>query len=309
MPIYLRIAATFLIPLLGLGCVSTRGALPIESVGGDPGYRIYDVSRGEFTSLDGLTRDLADAELVVFGELHDDSIAHHVQHQLLDRLSARGSGILGLEMFERDVQAVLASYVGGSIGEENFLAESRAWSNYRTDYRPLVELARERNWEVVATNLPQRLASAIARDGLAALDTLESAERRWAAVEMQCPEDEYWRRFVEAMYGAGDAATTALAHASDDSTLRRTYQAQCARDETMAEEIVANLDRARVVHINGSFHSDHYLGLIPRVLRRDPAATIRSISAIPVDEMVNPPIAEHVDRADYIIFTRARPRS
>ncbi len=116
--------------------------------------------------------------MVFFGEEHDDPATHRVELALLRSLGERhGHIVLSLEMFERDVQPVVDEYLAGAIGHEEFLARSRPWSAYMTDYHPLVELAKARGWPVVAANVPRPLASAVGRVGLAALDTLSAAER------------------------------------------------------------------------------------------------------------------------------------
>ena len=166
-------------------------------------------------------------------------------------------------------------------------------------------IARERGWAVVGTNLPQRHASAIAREGFAGLDALEADERSWVAGLIECPEDAYWTRFLEAMNAGADSAAAAPAHALDEQTLRRTYLAQCARDETMAETIVMRLPDGPVFHINGSFHSDFRLGIVPRILRRAPGTRVDVISAVPVADLAAPdlPVEENLGRADYLVFT------
>jgi len=152
----------------------------------------------------------------------------------------RPSVVVTLEMFERDVQPLVDQYLAGRISEANFLAGSRPWDRYTTDYRALVELARVRGWPVVAANVPRRLASAVGRRGLALLDTLNAADRRFIAKENICPKDAYYTKFAQTMTGhsagggpptAGDAA--AMAKLTDTF-----YEAQCVKDEAMGEAIV-----------------------------------------------------------------------
>lgn len=50
--------------------------------------------------------------------------------------------VLSLEMFEADNQSVLNEYLDGKITEDEFLAKSRPWPRYKTDYRQLVEFAK-----------------------------------------------------------------------------------------------------------------------------------------------------------------------
>lgn len=291
-----------LLGAVATGCAAATGGAPPITPAPEALYRAVDARTGELLSIAALADRVRSAEVVLFGEFHDDLVAHRVQLELVERLAADSADrILGLEMFERDVQPVLDDYVTGRIDEATFRAGSRPWSNYAADYRPLVEAAIRGGWAVAATNLPQVLASSIARYGLGALASLDLDTRRNAAAELQCPEDEYWVRFLEAMDAS--TATDSTAHASADPLLVRTYEAQCARDETMAETIAAMMDDRRILHVNGAFHSDFHLGIVPRVLRRAPDADILVISALAVDDLEDLAIDEHRDRADFLIFT------
>jgi uncharacterized iron-regulated protein len=67
----------------------------------------------------------------------------------------------------------------------------------------------------------------------------------------------------------------------DAARLRNIYEAQCLRDDTMAETVGRALDAGRtVVHVNGSFHSDAGLGTAARVLWRRPLGTRLAIVKI-----------------------------
>jgi uncharacterized iron-regulated protein len=283
------------------GCAAAAGPPPIQPAP-EALYYAVDARSGERVSIEILAERVRSADVVLFGEYHDDAVAHRIQLELVERLAADSADrVLGMEMFERDVQRLLDDYVDGRIEEAEFRARSRPWSNYAVDYKPLVDAAIAGGWPIAATNLPQAHATSIARYGLASLASLGLDERRTAAAEFQCPEDDYWVRFLEAMDASIAADSTA--HANADPLLVRTYEAQCARDETMAETIAAMLDERRVLHINGAFHSDYHLGIVPRILRRAPDAEILVISAMTVADLADPPVAEHRDRADFVIFT------
>jgi uncharacterized iron-regulated protein len=295
----------FAIPALAVAACAPTTSVSVGPGGDTSDYRLYQVSEGRFVTLEDLAADLAGADVLFFGEFHDDQTVHRVQQELFTRVGeARDRAlVLGLEMFERDVQPVLDGYVSGEIEEEEFLEQARPWPNYRTDYRPLVEMARDRGGQVVGTNMPQALATGIARAGLTSLEGLSPGERATAAAEIECPADEYFERFMEAIGGAAESAHGA---ASDtDPMMQRVFEAQCARDETMAEAI-APLIRpdAFVFHVNGSFHTDHYLGIVPRLLRREPEARVRIVATVQVEDLANPAVEEHSDRADYVLFTR-----
>lgn len=265
---------------------------------------IVDTESGAESDFDAIVERAAAAEVVYFGELHDDVGTHQLQLALLEALAGRRDDvILSLEMFERDVQPLLDDYLAGRIGEAEFLAAARPWSNYPTDYRPLVEFARERGWPVLAANVPRPLAARVAREGLQVLDSLPAEERALVAREISCPRDDYHARFVETM-GTHPGL--------DEAMVMRFYEAQCIKDETMAESIVAALAArpgALVVHMNGSFHSDYGDGVPARVTRRRPGSRTLLLTGLPLTETDGPtstelPIAEHRDRADYLLFTR-----
>jgi uncharacterized iron-regulated protein len=293
-----------LLTLLLAGCGAGGLNSPANVAPGAPGYRIYDTTREEFLSAEEMTRSLLEVDVVLFGEFHDDTIAHRAQDELLARLMAGwGGGVLGLEMFERDVQGIVDGYVRAELDEERFLAMARPWSNYVRDYRPLVERARLRGWRVLATNLPQRHATRIAREGLEeALSVLDATERGWAASEMECPLDGYWDRFMEAMMEGADSSAHAAALAANPMMVRA-YEAQCARDETMAEAIVLAAGVGPVFHVNGAFHSDFGLGIVPRIRRRNADLSIVTISALPVEDLASARVDEHLGRAKYLILT------
>lgn len=215
---------------------------------------------------------LAAADVVILGEYHDDPASHAMEAELMARLhAAHGASLaLSMEMFERDVQEVLNRYLAGGMTEEEFLAQSRPWGNYATDYRPLVELAKAGGLRVVAANTPTELARRVARQGLdAALAGMTPAERGWLAAETSAPDDSYWEQFKFTMSGGGHGGMT-----MDEAMVRNFYQSQCLKDDTMAESIVAALgtDGSRVLHVTGSFHCDYHLGTAARVLERLPQA-------------------------------------
>lgn len=276
---------------------------------GEP--RAWDSRAGRWVAWAMMADSLARHDVVVVGEQHDDPVTHRTEAALLDAIGRRREHVMvSLEMFERDVQPLLDDFGVGRMTEADFLARSRPWANYAADYRPLVELARARRWPVVAANVPRPLASAVARGGMAALDTLPFSHRRLLAAERRCaPEGEYFRRFGEAMggmQGHGAGTDTAAARA----TLVRFYEAQCVKDETMAESIVRARDTWRgwmVVHYTGAFHSDRRLGTVERLARRLPDVRIAVVSIVPVPDPGTADPAAFADRGDYVVFVPAPP--
>ena len=277
----------------------------------DPsGFRVVIPGTGEQLTLARMTDRLTRSDIIFFGEQHDDRETHRAEAMVLDALGRSGRPVvLSLEMFERDVQGVLDDYLAGRVTEADFLARSRPWPNYATDYRPLVEMAKGNGWPVIASNVPRRFASAVARQGLVALDSLPPAERAHAAREIICPNDAYRSRFMDQMRGhSPGGAAPAAADTLPAAVAGRYYLAQCVKDETMAESIVEARSRAPrnavVIHFNGAFHSDFGQGTLSRVQRREPRAAVAGITAVPVPDLQDASVADHVNRASFIIFTR-----
>jgi uncharacterized iron-regulated protein len=278
-----------------------------------PAVRVYDMRAGQWTAFDDMTRAAAKADMIFLGEQHDDPVTHGVELAVLRAVGAqRGRVVLSLEMFERDVQPLLDRYLAGTLPEAEFLAAARPWDRYATDYRPMVELARTRGWPVVAANVPRRIASDVSRRGLAHLDTINAADRAWTAREHSCPRDRYFERFEETMgsHGAGDGPPSAADAAAAATIMERFYQAQCVKDEAMGEAAAEAFLRARptpVLHVDGAFHSDFFLGTVERARRRVPDAKIVVLTAVPVPDLNRADPATQKDRADYILFTLAAP--
>jgi uncharacterized iron-regulated protein len=309
-----RIGATLLATLVVTGCASivkVLAAIPTSAAPLSSGFRIVVPSTvGEATPAE-MIGQLARADVVFFGEQHDDPETHRAEAELLDAIGRMGRPVVvSLEMFERDVQPLVDDYLAGRVSESEFLARSRPGERYATDYRPLIELAKEHHWRVVAANVPRPLASAIGRRGLAALDTLTAKERSHAAHDDLCPKDDYRARFMESMqsHSPGSGPAPQASDSLPTVTAERFYLAQCVKDETMAESIVNALlaasREAIVVHFDGAFHSDYSQGTVARVKRRQPGWTIAVVSAVPVADPAVAPIVTQSGKADFVIFTR-----
>lgn len=299
-------------PLLLAGACASSGRTP-ESVApsSSAAIRVYDSKAARFISFDRLIDAASKADVVFFGEQHDDPATHSAEAAVLAAIGARrGEVVVTLEMFERDVQPLLDQYLAGTISEKNFLDGSRPWNRYATDYRPMVELSRVHGWPVIAGNVPRRIASAVGKQGLAVLDTIAKVDRAYAAADNQCPRDAYYTKFAATMTGhsagggpptAGDA--TAMARMTD-----LFYESQCVKDETMAESIANAMLKwpGRIVYqVDGAFHSDAGLGTVSRVKRRMPSARIVVLTGVPLADLANADGKAHAAAADYVVFTRA----
>ena len=62
-----------------------------------------------------------------------------------------------------------------TIEEKHLLSEAKVWDNYKNDYKPLIEFAKEKKLNVVACNVPRRYANLVFRKGVEALNELPEA--------------------------------------------------------------------------------------------------------------------------------------
>lgn len=273
-------------------------------------HRVYRSKKKRFEDFEAMMADVAKADVVFLGEQHDDPGTHRLERAVLEGIARRREKVVvALEMFERDAQPALNDYLAGKLPEADFLKGARPWPRYATDYRPLVEFARDRGWPVIAGNVPRRLASLVGRKGLAGVDSLPPADRAFVAAQLNCPRDKYYDRFKETMgdmSGHGQKITPAEAAAM----VGRFYDAQCVKDETMGEAIAtarAASPGAVVVHVNGAFHSDYRLGTAQRAKNRLDGARIAVISFVPVEDLDTANGKKIRKLGDYVVFTLKPP--
>jgi len=237
-------------------------------------YLIYDSAGSEIDYSDLEERALA-ADLIFFGEQHNSAIAHWLQFELVRDLAADSSKntTIGMEMFEADQQVLIDEYFAGFISQSSFENEARLWNNYQTDYKPVLEFARENEMELIATNIPRRYASAVYNGGLSVLDSLSNEAKQWIAplpieVDLSLPG---YQNMMEAAHG----------HGGDNLVY-----AQAVKDATMAHFILLNMGVGdRLIHLNGSYHSANREGIIWYIEEAVSGYEIFTINTITADDI------------------------
>jgi uncharacterized iron-regulated protein len=273
------------------------------------GYTIFD-GKGNPATVAQILDAAGQADVVFLGEQHDDTTAHAMQleifRQAVERYSKERKVALSMEMFERDVQTLLNEYLNGLITEPQFLAGSRPWGNYKTDYRPLVELAREKKLEVIAANAPRRYVNMVSRLGRDSLKGLSKDAKEWLApLPYGDPSEAYTKKF-NALMGAGGDPGAANAHTP-------IVFSQALWDATMAYSIARSLKKNKgelVVHLNGAFHTEGRLGTVEQLLRYRPKARVIVVTMRYEDDFRTFDKAKHTDLGDFVILTDSKaPRS
>jgi uncharacterized iron-regulated protein len=158
---------TLLLNIIFLNCVFSQGK---------KAFIIYSKD-GKKTSFRKLVNKAKSSDCILFGEYHDNPIAHWLQLELTNEILSTNL-VLGFEMFESDQQRILDLYVNGKMDEKEFNDSCRLWLNYETDYKPLLDLAKGNNLSCVASNVKRKYASLLFKKGRAALDTLSEKEKK-----------------------------------------------------------------------------------------------------------------------------------
>ena len=73
----------------------------------------------------------------------------------------------------------LQQYLNKLIDYNELDSLARLWPNFETDYKPLVDYARNNSIKFVSTNIPRRYASLVYTNGFSALENLTKTEKEW----------------------------------------------------------------------------------------------------------------------------------
>lgn len=271
--------------------------LLLTAMRGDlPAYQLYN-AKGKSVDFDKLVSAAKNADVVLFGELHNNPISHWLQLSLTRELfnEKQNALVMGAEMFEADNALIVSEYLDERVNDRNFEAEARLWPNYKTDYKPLLEFARDNKIPFIATNIPRRYASLVNREGFEGLSTLTDEARTYIAPLpiSYDPELPGYKGMMEMMGGAGG-------HVNENLP-----RAQAIKDATMAHFILQNLKPGNTfIHFHGTYHSDNYEGITWYLKQQRPDLKIVTINSSEQDD-VEKLEEENKDKADFILVIPA----
>jgi len=272
-----------LLSVLFLGTLASGVAF-----GQEHSHKWYN-SKGKKSKYKKMVKACQDADIVLFGELHNSAISHWVQLELLKSMNGTRSLVLGAEMFETDTQDILNDFLNNKIDYEAFDSLARLWPNFRTDYAPLVGFAKKHKLTFVADNVPRRYAKMIYHNGFEALDSLPDNEKAFIA-PLPIKYDPTLPGYVEmkAMMGG---------HGGDNLP-----KAQAIKDATMAHFILENWKKGELfIHYNGAYHSNNYDGIYWYLKQLNPDLKIVTIST-ELQKDINKLVPESKGLADFIII-------
>jgi len=268
-------------------------ALSLQSFSQDkPAYKVF-TGEGKKADYKDLLKEAMKTDVVFFGELHDNPIAHWLELEItMDLFTVKNKNlILATEMFETDNQLLIDEYFSETIKESSFESEVRLWKNYGTDYKPLLNFAKINGLKFVASNIPRRYASVVASGGFEALQKLSPEALKFIA-PLPIEYDPELACYKEMLSMAGGP----VGHASENLP-----KAQAIKDATMAKSISDNWHNGQmVIHYNGSYHSDRHMGIIWYLNRYNPSIKVVTIATVIQDD-IDKMDEENLGSADFVI--------
>ncbi|MCX8210806.1 MAG: ChaN family lipoprotein [Lewinella sp.] len=225
---------------------------------------------GKQTKFKKLVKKALKADVILFGESHNDAIVHWLQYNLALHLRAAAPLSIGMEMFESDQQSILNDYLSGKVEASSIDSVGEGlWNNFKTDYQPVVDWAAKNDVAVIATNVPRKYARIVFKGGLDALTEL-SAEEKVLLPTLPIPYDATlpgYVKMLEMMPGGHSGETFPMA--------------QAIKDAAMAHFIAKNKDEGvRFLHLNGSYHSDDNEGIGWYLKKYAPELKVMTITTI-----------------------------
>lgn len=257
--------------------------------GGKPAYCLYN-SEGKTAKYKKLLEEASKADVVLFGELHNNSLGHWLQLALTKDLhKVHGNNlVLAAEMFEADNQVLVDEYLKGLHSSKTFEKECKLWNNYKTDYKPLMEFAKSNGLNFVASNVPRRYANLVYRKGLTALDSLNPEAKNWMA-PLPIQYDSSLECYSNMLKMAGGHGGQNLP------------KAQAIKDATMAYFILKNMPaEGAVIHYNGSYHSNNFESIYWYLKKERPELNIVTINTVE-QAQIDTLASKHLNSANYII--------
>ncbi|HUR64709.1 MAG TPA: ChaN family lipoprotein [Chitinophagaceae bacterium] len=259
-------------------------------------YKIYDTRSKQVIGIDKIIADMANADVLFFGEDHNDSAGHYLENKIFRALhAAYGDKLaLSMEMFEADNQLALDEYLQGKIDETRLGKDARLWNNYR-DYRPMVEYAKQNKLPVIAANPPRRYVTLVTRRGMKALDSLSDAARSFLPpLPYDTLSGRYREKFMETMKGAPESAS------------KNIYYSQSLWDAGMSYNINRFYKKnkyQKIFHCVGKFHVEEKLGTAAQLQKRNKKIKMLVISCFPDKSFSDPDWSKLEALGDYVILT------
>lgn len=274
-----------------------------------------DPASGTAMSPEELYARVAESQVVLLGEDHDNVEHHRWQLHTLAALHGRKSDVvLGFEMFPRRVQPALDRWVSDELDVESFLQASdwrEVWAFDPDLYLPLFHFARQNRIPMVALNVERSLVARVGREGWAAIP-----EDERELVSDPKPASTAYRESLGRVYAEKqelgieghaaqseeDEATPDLSAIMESEDFARFVEAQLTWDRAMAEGLAEAARRAPdalIVGVVGRGHVEHGYGVPSQLadLGLKDSAVLLPVSA----DVICSPAEEYLADAVFIV--------
>lgn len=256
-----------------------------------PAYQLFN-EKGKKTNYKKLLKATEGADIILFGELHNNPINHWLQLELTKDVHKQINQevVLGAEMFESDNQIIINEYLSGKYDYKTFAKEMKLWPNNKTDYQPLMDYALKYQLSFIATNIPRRYANMVYKDGFGPLNSLTDKGRQFIAPLPIAYDKDLpgYQKMIEMAGGHGG---------------ENLPKAQAIKDATMAHFILKNWKKGQTfIHYNGTYHSNNFEGISWYLNQEKAGLKIVTIAAVEQDQL-DSLSAESIGVADFVICT------
>ena len=178
----------------------------------------------------------------------------------------------------------------------------------------MVEFAKENKLDVIAANAPFRYVNIASHQGQESLMKLSEKAKQAIA---PLPYDTATGKYAEKLHGMMNHVPAAKSDSSDSNSAPKVaampkmsyniIQGQSLWDATMAYSVFEYLEEhpdAKVLHLNGRFHTDEYFGIVQRLIGYSTNIKLLVISGVTsVDAFPDIDFSKYSHLGDYIIFT------
>jgi uncharacterized iron-regulated protein len=235
---------------------------------------VLRVSDKNVIAFNDMMGDLKKADIVFIGEVHDFPEHHRMELEVIRAFHESGRPLaIGLEMFRKDSQKELDSWVQGASSLAQFLpVYYDNWHQPWPRYRDILLYAREHRVPLIGLNIPDAISETVARHGFASLN---AAQKKQLPPGISCDVDPAYREFIRKAYADHQQ--------EPDKKFLYFCEAQMVWDKAMAWRLIEYLkqDPGRTVVVLAGVGHAWKRGIPGQVARQSPFTSRVIIPLIP----------------------------
>ena len=222
--------------------------LPLQASAAATITRLAD---NQAVTMQQLAAQAEAADLVMIGEVHDNSAHHDLQLAVIRSLHAKKLPMaIGLEVIQSDSQQQLDAWVGGKLSEEQFQPIfAKNWSYDWRLYREIFIFARDNKIPMIGLNVPKEIVKKVSRQGY---QSLSDEEKKNLPPGTSCDLNNPHTALLRSSF------KDVFKHVTNGRVFDYFCEAQTLRNSGMAMNIAQYLrkqPRTKVVALTGIWHA------------------------------------------------------